>query len=397
MQAHEPSALCQSRRWCRRAVWLSAFLLGVAVVPRWWCGREADRWFAGDATLQAQLAGGVAEWVQRPTSRASFATGSPQFDGEWLFGTYLMAGLGFGQTALEHPEMRASSLSRMNDCIQKILLPEVRAFDRESWKNDPIESLDGDADHAAYLGYFNLLLSFHRWLDPAFPHANLNDRITAALVRRIERSPTMLLETYPREVYPVDNAAVIASIGLYDRATGADHAELRRCWAARCRAAWMDPRTGLLFQGMDPDSDRPWDAPRGSGTCLGLYFLSFADAGLAAELQASVRRELQSSVLGFGLMREYPRSARGGTGDIDSGPVLLGYGVSATGFGVGGSRLFGDASYYTRLLRTVHLFGAPLERGDRRQFVSGGPIGDAIMFAMLTATSRAMPDGPEPR
>ena len=38
-----------------------------------------------------------------------------------------------------------------------------------------------------------------------------------------------------------------------------------------------------------------------------------------------------------------------------------------------------------RLFATSYLFGAPLDRGDARNYVSGGPLGDAIMFAMLTA------------
>src|SRR5205814_8827897 len=102
--------------------------------------------------------------------------------------------------------------------------------------------------HAAYLGYLNLLLGLERRLDPASRHAPLNDRVTAALARRLENSPHLVLQSYPGEVYPVDNAAVAASIALHDRVAGSDHAVLLRRWSENARAALRDPASGLLFQ-----------------------------------------------------------------------------------------------------------------------------------------------------
>jgi hypothetical protein len=362
-----------------------ALLLGISFLPRLWCGREAGGWYAGDAQTQGRLTNGVARWLTSDLPREHIATGSNQFDGEWRFATYMMAGMGFGQTALEHPEWRAGHLELMSQCIRRILSPGARAFDRDRWSNDAIESLDTDSDHAAFLGYFNLLLSLHRLIDAKSHYADLNDRITAALVRRIRRSKLMLLQSYPGEVYPIDNAAVIGSIGLYDRATGANHRELIRDWFDRCRRDYLDPKTGLLYQAVDAASGKPMDEARGSGTCVSVYFLSFADLAFSLELFQSAKEHLASSYFGFGLVREYSASSKGGRGDIDSGPVLLGYSVSATGFCIAGCRIHGDAEYYGRLYRTAYLFGAPVDRDDYRQFVTGGPIGDAIMFAMLTA------------
>jgi hypothetical protein len=94
---------------------------------------------------------------------------------------------------------------------------------------------------------------------------------------------------------------------------------------------------------------------------------------------------LADTVCGFGVTREYPRQVTGGHGDIDSGPVVFGCGLSATGFMIAGSRLCGDADWYRRLTSAAYLFGAPLRRGNSREYVTGGPLGNAIMFAMLTA------------
>lgn len=384
------------RAFPRYGVGLLLFLVGVWTVPHWWCGREGGAWHSGDAELQSRLARGLERWIAGDLSRADFATGSALFNGEWLYGAYMMAGMGFGQTALEHPEWRERHAALMRRCIDRLISPEVRAFDREAWGHDPLDTLDGDEAHGAYLGYLNLLLSLHRRLDPASPRAPLNDRITEALARRIERSPTLLLESYPGQTFPVDNAAAIGSIGLYDRATGADHRALIGRWAARCREAWVDRGTGLLYQAVDPATAAPADRPRGSGTGLAVYFLSYADPALSRELFEAFRRELAGTLLGFGVVREYPSSAAAGRGDIDSGPIVLGYGLTATGLALAGSRIHGDPALFSRVYATAYLFGAPYDRGDRREFVTGGPLGNALMFALLTAPRGGLGTGTHP-
>lgn len=90
------------------------------------------------------------------------------------------------------------------------------------------------------------------------------------------------------------------------------------------------------------------------------------------------------NLAGFGAMREYP-SGRSGNGDIDSGPVVLGASVSATGFALASSRLHGDRETFVGLYRTAHLFGLPVGDSAGFRYVSGGPLGNAILLAMLTA------------
>jgi len=380
----------------RTAVGLTLMVVGVGTVPHQWCSRfagggGASRWWEGDIQSQTAIARGVEQWVTADLGREDFTTGSSKFDGEWLFGTYMMAVMGLGQTALEHPELKGSHLPLIDHCIERILSEEVRAFDREAWGDDPIESLDGESHHAAYLGYLNLALSLRRLLGPESPSAEINDRITAALARRIGSSKIMLMETYRSEVYPVDNCAVVGSIGLYDRATGADHSELIRRWVGNCRKRCVDPETGLLYQCVSAWTGEAIDEPRGSGTTLGLYFLSFADRDFSRELFGAVQRSLAGNLFGFGAVREYPRGVTG-TGDIDSGPIVFGYGISPTGFSLAGSRMYGDRELFGRAYASAVLWGAPLERKGRFEFVTGGPIGNALLFAMLTA----QPELPEP-
>lgn len=372
--------------WGRWALGFLVFALSFRFLPPLWCGRDADDWWRGDRETQERLVRGVEEWIRQPLGTDRFKTGSSQFDGEWLFGTYQMAALGLAQFALEHPEQRDRCLAGMTLCEDRMLSDACRKFDRDSWKEDALDSLDDPKPHAAYLGYLNLVLSLHRSMDPLFKHRDLNDRITAKLARLLDASPIALIETYPFETYPVDNCAVAASIVLHDRADQSHrHAATHDRWINRLRQQYTHPGSGLLIQSIHPVTGEAIDQPRGSGTLLGAYFLGIAGEPYSRVLFEAGRRNLYAPVLGFGMSREYLPEGPQGRGDIDSGPIVFGRSISSTGFLLGCARQHGDAETYHGIHRTVHLFGAPARNNDQLQFAMGGPLGDAMMLALLTA------------
>src|SRR6185295_10485299 len=104
------------------------------------------------------------------------------------------------------------------------------------------------------------------------------------------------------------------------------------------------PATGLLAQAVDPVDASPRDPGRGSGTALAAYFLAYADPSLSASLYHAVHRELFRTIIGFGAVLEHPTTCVDCKGrvDVDSGPVFVGFGVSATGFAIGASRVNDD-------------------------------------------------------
>lgn len=372
----------------RALVALLAFVLGFATVPHRVCEREATRWLAGDAKTTDALAGGVARWTNEELTASNFATGSSRFDGEWLFGTYVMAALGFGQVALTRPETRAENIARLERCLDVLETERLRAFDRAAWNEDAIDSLAEDTNgHVAYLGYVAVPYAIHRVLVPESRFAAREAAIIAALERRVVASKIGFVATYPGEVYPVDNATLMAAFALHARATGTPTSAAQSKLAEALRAA-VDPESGLLFQAVEPGTAKPRDGARASGSALAAALLSYADVPLSRDVFRALAKGQFRTVLGFGAMMEHPPSKplawKDGKADIDSGPVVLGFGVSATGFSLGASRAHGDRKTFTALYATAHLFGTPFDEDGTRTYATGGPIGDAIMFAMLT-------------
>jgi hypothetical protein len=360
--------------------------------PSYWCGRDAPAWLAGDARTQVKLAEElVAFEAADDASRAAQTPAKDRFTGEWALVTHQMVALGLGQHCLAHPEDKARYLPVITRAAVKSWLPEMRDFGTKAWDGeDAMASLWSPHGHA-YLAYAAMAVGMARLLDPAFPRevAGQHDLLVGAWVRRLSASPTGLIETYPGEAYPTDVAAVAAAIALHGRATGADHQRVLTHWAERVRAVQIDKASGLVHQRMGASDARPHDAPRGSGTGLAAYFAGFANRGVAEALTAGLLRH-EARFLGFGAIREYAPGHRG-KGDVDSGPVVLGVSVAATGFALAPFRAFGHREAFTRVYRTADLFGVPFDGGASARFLTGGAIGNALLLAFLTSGPELAP------
>lgn len=347
------------------------------------------------------LALGVGDWLDQTVHADQFHTSSPLFDEEWMFGTWMMAAVGFGQHARANPDARAADLVRMESCLDVLLGPDGTRFDERKWGISPLADLKNTRHgHAAWLGYANLALGLHHqlMLEEGKPDrfADLHDQVTDALVARLDAP---IIETYPDESYPVDNAAGFGSLGLH---AATDPERASRISAAldtavgRLVGQWREPQTGLLFQwSSSAGPAKGHGPPRGSGTFLASWFLSFGAPNAAHALYKAGRDYLYEPLGPLGAMREYRYDNLTSHGDIDSGPLVLGRGVSATAFAIGAARADGDAATAAALIRTATVFGAPVEDAEGAVHFrtagaamcgseSCGALGDAILFAMVT-------------
>jgi hypothetical protein len=363
----------------------AALVLAVAILPRQLCGAGAGRQFSGELATERELGDEVARASLSRRGRAHAERSS----GQMAVALDQMAILGLGQIVREHPELRDAYLPAMRAAAARLVDPRTLGFAKARWGESGLVAMAPAAGHA-YLGYVNLALGMLRAIDPKLPqtpYAALNDRLTAALAERLDRSPTGLIETYPGETWPPDVAAVAASIGLHAAVTGADRRELLERWSARFARCAVAP-SGYLVQRVRSGTCRPVDAPRGSGTALASYFTSFVDPALSRRLFEAVRDRGRITRLGFAGVLEY-LPGTSGAGDSDSGPILFGASVGATGFALGAARANGDGDFFRELYRSA-TFGRRAMRLGRARLVPDRTLGDALLLAMLTA-NRPLP------
>ncbi|MFN8257116.1 MAG: hypothetical protein U0W24_15580 [Bacteroidales bacterium] len=357
---------------------------------------DVSGWFKNDKSTQVSYMSSIKSILHKQIDLTS--ENNIYGSGQWVFVNYAMAGYGFGQIAIAHPELKDSCLKEMKFCIEKLLSDKVKEFDVEAWGEDPIETLNGPNEHVAYLGYLNLLLGMHRMLDKNSEFARLNDTITHTLVKRFEKNNRFLLETYPGVIFPADNAPAIGSIGLYSKATGSDYKAFLKKWTTGFKELYIDKETKIPVQSIAPvigpaeskTDVNNFSIPRGSGAAACIYFLSFADKELAESIYNNLKKELKVTFGAFGAVKEYPAKYKNHKGDVDSGPVVLGMSISATGFVVSGAKVFNDYPFFKKLCSLVYLVGIPEQKSKSFRFKIAGNMGNAMMFAMLTANTKLL-------
>ncbi len=360
-----------------------AALVAVRLIAPYVYGRDAAGWLDSRPELVHRLCAEQLRFEAADSRTRTEAPGS-QFAGEWALVTHQMTALGLAQAVLAHPQWRSEFAPALRAAALRSFLPEMRRFGTTAWGGeDAFAALPGPHGHA-YLGYPALAVGMARWVDPeGFPPevARAHDALIAAFERRLLDAPTGLIETYPGEAYPTDVAAVAAAIAVHGRATHVDHARVLAHWVTQVRRVQRDPASGFVHQRMSLGG-KALDVPRGSGTGLAAYYAGFVNRPLALTL-AEALREHERTLVGFSGIAEFDEQL--GVGDIDSGPVVLGVSVAATGFALAPFKAFGWRAPFTRLYRTTALFGMPVQDGNHTWFATGGPIGNALLLAMLTS------------
>ncbi len=352
-----------------------------------WCARLSNEFYVTNNTSFESMNNGINYWLKKEMGRENFKTGSDRFNGEWLFGTYLMTAIGKCQYALNFPEKAPLLKADIEKALLIIQETDLKQFDIEAWGDDPFAF--NNNDHGAYLGYYNLALSLYSFtcnrlkLEQNHKLQTLNFNTSNFLANRLKQAKNSMLQSYPDEYYSVDNCAIIASINLFDQANNNPLREINKKWREDFKAICLDKTSGTLIQALNKNGEVV-DPARASGTFLGIFFLSFTDRELAKEIYFNAKKEYLTSILGFGAVKEHQAGTTVTNGDIDSGPVVFNLGLSPIGFMLGCARIFEDEESFSKLYATCFLGGAPLS-GEKWNWKTAGPVGDTILFSMLTS------------
>ena len=310
-----------------------------------------------------------------------------QFKGEWLAVTYSMTAMALANLSFLYPDMVDEARATIDQLARAMLEKDVRSFDAELWGEDPIDSLGGANGHIGYLGHLELVLLAQLYVGGNQEHVDLTRSVAIALHRRMLESPSLHAETYPGQTFVADNAVVVACLALAQPLFPDDTLDISKAWTERARRNFLDPATGLMVFRLTREGE-VLEQSRGSGVAWGIFYLSYADRAFAEQQYRKLHDTMASTAL-LSLVhgiREYPPGVEG-TGDVDSGPVVLGLSPSGTGFALAGATIARDDEFKLELLRTAELVGTSLHTDEGTRYLLAPLVGDAILLAMRTTTS----------
>ena len=186
--------------------------------------------------------------------------------------------------------------------------------------------------HSLFLdGEIALMLAARRVVEEKPEYKPLLTERVNAIVERFRKSPRLLLESYPDECWMFDHCVALDAIKMADYLDGSDHSALIRDQYQRAR------------------------------------------------------KELGVITLGFGYAHEWPKSCKG-QADVDSGPIIPGFEISAGSSGMAfiGASSFADDQFLVPLAATLDFAGFPARTHGRLKYCASNQVGDAALLYAST-------------
>jgi hypothetical protein len=195
----------------------------------------------------------------------------------------------------------------------------------------------------------------------------------------IKESKTPFPASYNNAAWPCDTVPAIHALTAYDRVTGeARYRDVIATWLAEARER-LDPETGLLPHTAGFPDGRQVGVARATSQMIILRCLPDIDAAIAKAQYERFRERFLTTFVGIPCLSEYP-SGISGSGDVDSGPLILGRSLPATVLMIGVAQVYGDHSLADAIARSGESVGLPWTSNGRKQYVGGIlPIGDIMV------------------
>jgi hypothetical protein len=214
------------------------------------------------------------------------------------------------------------------------------------------------------------------------------ERDCDSLATALSRSENPYLQSYPGSAWPADTAPGVAALAIADSIFGGRYRSTVSRWVRAVRHK-VDPRYGALpHEAYFIDGSAVGD-PRGESLALMSFVLADVDTSLARQQYEILRRNFVDYTWGVPGVREYPHGVNR-RGDIDSGPIVLGYSGPAVVVGAGAAIANGDEELATTLLASTDMLGFPIEIAGRRRYAGGFlPVGDAFLAWARSAAPAA--------
>lgn len=185
------------------------------------------------------------------------------------------------------------------------------------------------------------------------------------------------LESYKGLSWPADNIVAIASLALHDKIFTPKYQTFIANWLTQIKS-YLD-KDGLIPHKVDCQTATTLEAAKGSSQSLLLCFLHDIDT-IFARQQFNIYKKLFVDY-GFGLpgIREHKKGISK-SGDIDSGPVILNIGGSASVVGIKTMSIYNEPTLMVGLRNSIEAFGMSSSNKNSKKYLFGKiPIADCFI------------------
>jgi len=238
-------------------------------------------------------------------------------------------------------------------------------------------------NYGYYLEHLNLILNCYQTIN-GDGYLTLNERITLHLKDQSEKQNNLHAPLLPhvRMRWSADQALIINSIRGFDRNNGTTHHnDLADAWVSTMHSDYRHS-TGL-FQTEVMNCKSYSKEPRGCALAYLIYYMhDFAPE--PAKFQWDLfKRHMKVTKLGLSGFREYLPEYQG-RWTPDSGPIIAGLGVAASGLALKTAAKLNDRSTYESLARVANPLLSICHATDRIPFLNiVGKLGSDLLASSI--------------
>lgn len=290
-----------------------------------------------------------------------------QFQGGRLY-TYTFYGYALVNTCMmesRNAERRRRAIQELKSLIAKIKSERVTRGYAHTAQLTPQYGV-------IYQGQLNLLEAGYLLLmDDVDVEQDFHQR-SKQLFQAFKRVPYRMLESYRGHVFPVDNVAAFWSLHLHDHLYGTRFGVVIDEWLAHLKKI-ADKHTGCIPSKVRlRDGAAEWE-PRGCSESWTIAMLGAFRPDAARAEYERYKRHFGTRLLGAFAFREW-RKGVSKPSDADSGPIVNGAGMAATGFGLAAARIVGDRQTFGEFLELGDVVGVPQQRGGEFYYLNGSYV-----------------------
>ncbi len=267
------------------------------------------------------------EWLEEPNVYSRRALLECSAFPEGRIYPFALPALGYANLALSDENERnhcAAQMQKLLDLLISAVIEDIKPLGGD------LKRLADYQKEGTRLSTLNLCLACYALIADDGRYRSLHDHISQLLWRALTVRAGKPIASYPAYTWYFDTIMALVSLELYDRAQGlARTGPLAAQHFAWLRSHATDPGTGLpvAYQG---------GLPRGCDLSMQICLLQQLDSSAAQRLYVDYVQHHWVNLWLIAGFREWPRSkGESSLGDIDSGPLVLGIGPTATGVGIG--------------------------------------------------------------
>lgn len=310
----------------------------------------------------------------------------PQFQGEWAIYSCSMTCKALANISKLYPECRSEFVKQISVIIDIALSKEIREYDTKRWNEDPLEGLNGRLSHLSYYSHLAWMISEYKNVGGDSKYDDLYHSLCKAMNDRIIKSPSLNIQTYPKEyIYIPDMLVAIVALFNYSQQYKGKYRDTVNKWLCKAKTEWIDNKTGMLFSFLTKNGEAI-PVVKGSYSSLNCYYLSLIDNKFATQQFECLKTNFKQNHPFVGI-KEYNDRKCLYEFDIDAGPIIFNLSPSGTAFAIGAATMLHDKTFRKQLLRTAEIAGSTITYKNKRHYILSNLalVGEAITLALRTS------------